>query len=375
MHRGIREFVAWVESHRGVLALQPPASSEQLAAAERRLGAALPTDLRLLLQRFNGGELPGGVLLGVGHEVASIESFSERFRRGDELGAVPFYADGAESLEQAASCELHALDTQAGPVPDTWPVQSIDPHEPQRRPVVHRTLDGWCRLRFAEWSDQAPDGEPLLETYLRQGMRHVEVEPDVAAAHATVAHALRRLGRPEEALEAYLRAARCVPSEPWCDWEALVLAALLGRIQQGFEAASRLVAPAPAARWVQRGASPVGVAHVVARFCARLDPIGADRWLGLLDLLAETIEGPESLHVEAVRVAVAEERDPPPWPQGPRAGLALSAEAPPEAVWHAARKAYLEGRLRAEHLLLDPTLRDVASDPPLAELLRLRRDF
>ena len=39
-----------------------------------------------------------------------------------------------------------------------------------------------------------------LESYLRSGQRHVEIEPDVAVAHATVAHALRRAGKPELAL-------------------------------------------------------------------------------------------------------------------------------------------------------------------------------
>ncbi len=374
MHRGIREFVAWVESQRESLALGSPATSEQFVAAEQRLGTTLPTDLRILLQRFNGGELPGGVLLGVGGGPLSIEGFAERFRRGGELAAIPFYADGAESARDVDGCELHALDAQAGPVPDTWPVQSIDPHEPERRPVVHRTLDGWCRLRFAEWSEEAPEEEPVLEAYLRQGLRHVEVEPDVAAAHATVAHALRRSGRPEDALGAYLRAARCVPPEPWCDWEALVLAALLGRIQEGFEAASRLAAPAPPARWLQRGVSPVGVAHVVARFVIRLDPIGADRWMGLLDLIVETVEGPDGLQVEAVRSAVAEEREPPPWPQAPRAGLVLPS-GDPGAAWEVLRTAYLEGRLRAEHLVLDPALRDAALDRPVTDLLRIRRDF
>ncbi len=374
MHHGVREFVRWVEAHRSELALRPPASAEALAAAERRLGTALPTDLRLLLQRFNGAELPTGLLLGVGGGEGSIETLAEGFRHEGEPGAIPFYADGAEGLEALGQVELHALDAQAGPVPDTWPVISLDPTEPERRPVIHRTLDGWCRLRTAEWSDEVPEDEALLEAYLRQGIRHTEIEPDVAAAHATVAHALRRLGRPMEALQAYLRAARCVPSEPWCDWEALVLAALLGRLQEGFEAASRLAAPAPERRWAQRAVSPAAVAHVLARFATQLDPLLPDRWMGLLDLMAETVAGSERLQVQAVRAAVAEGSEPPPWPQRPRAAVVVAGHSP-EQAWALLEQAYREGRLRPEHLLLDTALQDVALPRPLTDLLYLRRDF
>src|SRR5688500_19565487 len=87
----------------------------------------------------------------------------------------------------------------------------------------------------------------------------------------------------EKALEAYLRGARCIPALPWCDWEALKLAAILGRPVEALEAASRLSARAPEKRWVERSTQPVRVADVVARVAV----LDADKvpWVRLFDLL------------------------------------------------------------------------------------------
>jgi hypothetical protein len=64
------------------IALPPPASAEDLAAAETRLGFALPPFLRRVYADVaDGGFGPGGGLLSVAAAVAA----SERMRSGDEL--------------------------------------------------------------------------------------------------------------------------------------------------------------------------------------------------------------------------------------------------------------------------------------------------
>src|SRR5688500_11261471 len=65
MHRGVREFVRWMEDHRDatVVSLQAPAQARDIQAIEHQVGSPLPADLRLVLGRFNGAGTPAGTLL------------------------------------------------------------------------------------------------------------------------------------------------------------------------------------------------------------------------------------------------------------------------------------------------------------------------
>ena len=245
MHRGVQDFIAWIEQHPhlGGLTRAAPATAAELALVEERIASPLPADLRFVLSRYNGGELPSGQLLSAGEGspdsmLAVADELAERLHmpvRDPDL-LFPFYRsdDGG----------ILAFDRSAGPVADTWPIIDYYLESGEQR-LVHRTFDGFCRLRVAEWTSADFGAEFTLASYLRSGERHVAIEPDVSVAHATVAHALRRAGRPEDALVAYLAAARCVPAQPWCDWEALKLAALLGDGRAAWEALVRLTARAP----------------------------------------------------------------------------------------------------------------------------------
>lgn len=343
----------------------------ELAAVEERIASPLPADLRFVLSRYNGGGLPTGTLLSAGeggtHSMLGVaEELAKRTHRAarDPELLVPFYRsdDGG----------ILAFDRSAGPLADTWPIIDFYVESGEQR-LVHRTFDGFCRLRVAEWS--APDfgGEFSLESYLDSGKRHVAIEPDVSIAHATVAHALRRAGKPERALQAYLVAARCVPAQPWCDWEALKLAALLGDGRAAWESSVRLAARAPKSRWRQRETSPTLVADVLAVIAQRLG-VREERMLRLYDTLHAQAEGErERQHIADVRKALMDGASPP-CPLAPRSpSIAPRADS---ASWLAAlREGYRRGKLRDEDLLFAPSYAVLRAKYALAQVLRVARAF
>ena len=371
MHRGVRDLIRWVSEHEADedVQLNPPASTADIADVEQMLGGPLPADLKLVLTRFNGGALPAGDLLPAGLEPGSIGHTVREYAEavgGDFLDTellLPFHRTPEGSLL--------AFDRSAGPVSDTWPIVDYYVDTDEHR-LTYRTSDGWSRVCVAEWTSDDFHQEFTLDTYLRSGARHAEAEPDVATAHATVAHALRRAGRPLDALEAYLRAARCVPELPWTDWEALKLAAILDQRDQAFEAATRLCSWAPAARWGQRETTPARVAEVIGPLAFR----GGDdeRWMRLLEQLLEQSDEEDQPVVEAIRVATGA-GDPPPPVRPFRAESVVPRLPDLDAWWTAAVAAFSAGTLRDEDLLLDPEMVHLGRVRNFAELLQIRRDF
>ena len=350
--------------------LNAPASTADLNALERQLGAPLPADLRLVLSRFNGGTLPNGQLLTAGIGPGTIEAAVRAFAGAVEADfldpelLLPFFRTHEDSLL--------CFDRSAAPISDTWPIVDYYDDTGDTR-LVYRTFDGWCRHCILDWN--APDflDEFTLDKYLNQGLRHVEIEPDVATAHATVAHALTRAGRPEEALASYLRAARCVPPLAWCDWEALKIAALLEDEARSLEAAGRLCSRAPSEKWEERETTPATVADVLGWCAIRSE----DRspWVRFLDQLHEQAwDDEERDHVHAVRKAVTT-GDALPETIPPRDEPVLPAQDDVEAWWTEARQSYHQGLLRDEDLLLDPILRPLRQQKDVKELLHIRRDF
>jgi len=361
--------VAWVEAHKDELELNPPASSSDIATLEQMLGGPLPTDLKEIYKRFNGGKLPVGHLLPAGNEPGTIGATVREYAEavgGDFLDPellLPFH----RTLEGS----LLAFDRSAGPVSDTWSIVDYYEDTGDHR-LMYRTFDGWCRHCVAEFTSDDFGEDFDLDTYLRSGQRHVAVEPDVATAHATVAHALKRSGRPAEAMESYLRAARCVPPLEWCDWEALKIAALLGDLRAGFEAASRLAARGPERRWNARETTPGRVAEVIG-VLGRSDPEPAP-WLRLFEQLQEQADAAEAVLIQQIAAAV-EEKEALPEPRPLRDEPVVPVQDDMDAWLQAAEQAYAEGYCRDEDLLFDPGLRRLGRVRDLSHLLETRREF
>ncbi len=373
MHRGVQDFIHWVEQHPDFpgLKLNPPPPVADVVAIEERIASPLPADLRTLLLRFNGGVFPSGrllsasgdgkdTMLGALDELATLLSKSVR----DPELLFPFY--------RADDGGILAFDRSAGPVSDTWPILDYYIDSGEQR-LVHRTFDGFCRLRVAEWTAPEFGGEFTLQSYLQSGERHVAIEPDVSIAHATVAHAQRRAGKPEDALASYLRGARCVPSQPWCDWEALKIAVILGDGRSAIEAAARVSSRAPKNRWDQRETTPLMVADVLAVIAPALGE-RREQLLRIYDQLTEQCDDEDDKqHVGAVRRAVfARQIPPPPLP------LRTTAVPPdPDATrfFSSLKEGYRRGKVRDEDMLLDPVYGVLRKQYDFAEVLRIPRAF
>lgn len=375
MHRGVREFVRWMEDHGGSagVVMQPPAQARDVQAIEHHVGSPLPADLRLVLGRFNGAATPAGTLLtaapgpGPTIEAALKEVAAQReasFLDPDLL--LPFH--------RTEHGTVLAFDRSAAPIADTWPIVDYDPDTGEIR-LVHRTFDGWCRLCVSEWVAEVETTFDL-DKYLRQGERHVAIEPDVSIAHVTVGHALRRAGRPEEALASYLRGGRCVPAIAWADWEALKIASVLGDVDAAIESGGRLAKRTPEKVWDQRGTAPSRVAYVLARIVAS-QPEGLRRTalLRALDHLRPQSSGEEDA---AARDAIIEAATsgarpiPLPWPAQE---TAIPPDADLDAWWAAMNAGYRAGQLRDDDLVLDPAYDPLRERFDLGELLRIRREF
>lgn len=373
MHRGVRELIEWIEKQRGsdLVQMNGPATTAELAEIETALGSPLPTDLRLVLVRFNGGEVPNGQLLpagiGPGSIGATIREYAGKVD-ADFLSSeilLPFFRTDEGSLL--------AFDRGAGPVADTWPIVDFDQSSGEHR-LVYRTFDGFCRVCVSDFTSDDFGKDFGLDQYLRKGKRHLDVERDVASAHATVAHAAKRAGLADESLSHYLEAARCVPPLSWCDWEALKLAVLLGEERSALDAASRLCTTAPESIWARRETTPVKVAEVLAQSAIRSRH--PKLWLRYFDSLAFQAKGDESATnaIVALRTAV-ENGTALPTPTQGRSSSVVPPDSDQERWWEAARASYVAGHLRDEDLLLDPALMPLREAKPVAEFLRIRRDF
>lgn len=373
LHRGVQSFTGWLEAHRespGV-ELQPPATTAELSTVEDRTLSPLPADLRVVLGRTCGARLPSGTLLSARTDgplpsiQQALSDLSEALQRSpnDPEMLLPFF--------QSDDGGLLAFDRSAGPVPDTWPIVDYYPENGELR-LVYRTFDGFCRVCVADWTADDFEAPFSLKKYLESGKRHARIEPDVSVAHATVAHALRRAGRPESALRRYLLAARCVPALPWCDWEALKIAALLGDTRAGMEAAGRLCARAPAGRWAKRETTPLQVADVLGYLAASLpskEPV-----LRLFDQLSEQVSGDsERAHIAALRKACFDGSAPPP-PVAVRP-CAVAPDPDLARFKQAIMSAYEAGQVRDDDLLLEPAYAPLRERGELGTVLRVARDF
>lgn len=371
MHRGVQAIISWIADNPGSQGmLGDPATADQLAEVTGIIGSPLPSDLLVLLSRFNGGNLPSGTLLQAGGHgphslLGNLQALAERAGRpvGDPELPLPYFhgEDGS----------LLAFDRGAGPVADTWPIIDCPLGGDEIR-LVHRTFDGWCRLALQQWIARDYGEGFSLARYLRVGKRHVAAEPDVAAAHATVAHALRRSGEPDQALASYLQAGRCLPQLPFCDWEALKVALLLRDVGAALEAGARVCARTSRSGWRARGTTPLRIADALGLLVASVEP--PEPLLRLLDLLIEQAEDPkQAAAITAIREAIFEgDGLPQPHPARP---TAVPAVADFTAWWSALEVAYREGQLREEDLLLDPAYRPMRQYRDPAELLRIPREF
>lgn len=376
MHRGVRELVRWLEDHKADpgVTLQPPARMVDVQALEQDLGSPLPDDLRLVLGRFNGAALPGGAVLltaapGPGSTIEAVlkELAAQR--------AVSFLdPDLLLPFGKTEHGSVLAFDRSAAPVADTWPIVDFD-LETGETNITHRTFDGWCRLSVGEWSADDRESPFSLDKYLRSGGRHADIEPDISIAHVTVGHALRRAGEPERALASYVKGGRCVPPIAWADWEALKLAAVLEDWRSVLEVGGRLCKRARPDTWERRGTTPSRVAFVLARAMRKSAHEDRVPWTRMLEHLSHQAQGDDdATALFAILDAATDDAVAIPLPSPPQTSeVALDSDV--DIAFARVREAYAAGQLRDDDLALDPRYDAIASSYPLADVLRIRREF
>lgn len=369
MHQGVRDLLAWTRANRDnpAVRLHPPARSSELTALERELGQPLPTDLRIVLGYFNGGRLPIAELLpagiGPGTIGGALKSYAQHVGRDflDRELLLPFARTDEDSLL--------AFDRAAGPLADTWPIVDYHPGTRTHR-LVYRTFDGFCRHALSEWTSEDFGGPFSLDLYLRKAERHLEAEGDVAAAHAALAHAERRAGLVAKAIRSYLRAGALIPSEDWCDYEALKLAALTNDAEAGIQAASRLAQPCPRERWARREAEPGRVAEAMGILARRSGKEGA--FLSLLKRLR--LSAYEELPI--VDGIIASLRIGGPIETRPISPAPVVEPSTDRNVYaQRLTDAYVSGALRDENMLFDPGLAPLRDAGWFGELHKIRREF
>src|SRR5690606_35204798 len=125
MHRGVREFIRWVQEQTAAgsetVKVLGPAQQKQVTPLEHQLGTPLPADLKLVIGVFDGAQLPNGVLLGAQPGPGStIEAGLKALAEDADVSfldpelLLPFHRTEAGSYL--------AFDRSAAPVSDTWPI-------------------------------------------------------------------------------------------------------------------------------------------------------------------------------------------------------------------------------------------------------------
>lgn len=374
MHRGVRDYIRWLEDNRTRtdVTLQAPATMRDLTSIEHETGSPIPLDLRLVLGRFNGAVTPAGTLLTAAAGPGStIEAALKEVAAQRECSWLD--PDMLLPFARTEHGAILAFDRSAAPIADTWPIVDYDPESGEVR-IVHRTFDGWCRTCVGEWNHPDFDQPFTLDRYIAAGRRHAEAEPDVSIAHVTVGHGLRRAGEPEDALASYLRGARCVPAVPWADWEALKLATTLHDTRAVLETASRLAKRTPEKTWEMRGTTPSRVVYLVARTLRSESPEPRVQYLRAMDHLAtQATDDDDRAAVRGIIEAI-ETHTPLPPPSPPKTNV-VPPQPDHEAWWQAMRAAYAAGQLRDDDLALDATYDALVEHHVLGDILRIRRDF
>jgi tetratricopeptide (TPR) repeat protein len=214
-----REAVARLPD--GLIRPGAAADEQELAAAERALGLALPAEYASFLRSFDGADLfhEAIVIAGVGasaprelvalnEDVDAAELVFAETAAGDRF---LFSGAGAVTRARAGSDER----VRSGTSFTAW----LDAMVARERILY----DG-----DGEFAPDAfePDGEEVTpRTALRQAERALRHDPGSVEAHCDRGVALRRLGRADEAMASFERAGELDPADPW-PWFDLGRAAL-----------------------------------------------------------------------------------------------------------------------------------------------------
>ena len=194
----------------GLIRVHPPATPEEIAHAEARLGRPLPEGYASFLRSFDGADLfhESVVIAGVGAGASRPLLTLEQDRPGELVFAEALWGD------------RFSLDG----------VGRVLRHDPgaEERALAGTSFDRWLdatvareQVLFGPDGEYAPDvfdpeGQEVVPTIaLRQAERALKVDPGAADFEHARGLALVRLGRREAALAAFRAAADLDAANPW----------------------------------------------------------------------------------------------------------------------------------------------------------------
>ncbi|HXI54949.1 MAG TPA: SMI1/KNR4 family protein [Polyangia bacterium] len=304
----------------GLIRVGPPAAAAAITAVEKQLGRSLPDQLRSFLLSFDGADLFHGAIV--------------------VAGVAPPADPTLVALQEGAAQESDLVFAEAG-LGDRFVLDGKGRVFRVRSGSDERVLSG---STFGKWLDATvareqilydvegefladafePDGEEVTpQTARRQAERALRHDPGSAEAQHDLGTALRRLGRPAQAAQAFAAAAELDPANPW-PWFDLGRALLEESPGQGPAAATAFwkaaeheegLAAARLLAWAARASSQAGdlaqAEKARREAVARHDGIGDD-----LRRAVEAAEGDSDTHTldeaRALLTALTGRAAPPP---------------------------------------------------------------
>ncbi len=213
----------------GLVRLGPPADGAAIAAAERKLGKALPRALADLLSVHDGAELfsESLVIFAVGNQASEFGSLVERNAEHDANRAREAGHTDEIVFGESGDGDLYALELEAPETHDEPRVFRLR-SDAEERWLAGSSLPAFVEAMIAHqallYDDDGefladafePDGEELTPTFaLRQAERALRKDATSAVFQHERGLALRRMGNLPSARAAFAAAAAADPSNPW----------------------------------------------------------------------------------------------------------------------------------------------------------------
>jgi hypothetical protein len=263
----------------GLIRVHPPATPQEIARVEARLGRPLPEAYASFLGSFDGADLfhESVVIAGVGAGAPRSLLALEQDRPGELVFAEALWGDRF-SLDGAGRVLRH------------------DPGA-EERALAGTSFDRWLdatvareQVLFGPDGEYAPDvfdpaGQEIVPTIaLRQAERALKLDPGAADLEHARGLALARLGRRQAALEAFRAAAQLDAENPWPWFDAGRTALALRKpadALSAFRRAAQAAGDAPTAArllaWAVRAAADAGDETAAAKL--RAEAVAKDRTL------------------------------------------------------------------------------------------------
>jgi hypothetical protein len=286
----------------GLIRVRPPAAPGDLSGAEAALGRRLPEEYASFLRSFDGADLfhEAIVIAGVGPAPLALAALN-----GSPAGPETVFAETLAGDRFALDGAGRVLRLRAGS---------------DERGLAGSSFTRWLdatvareQLLYGPDGEFAPDvfdegGEEVLPVIaLRQAERASRVDPGSAEAAYERGLALRRLGRPGPARQAFAAATALDPDNPW-PWFDLGRAALdegrdPGAAAAAFRRAAALEPGAGGARlWVWAARAAIAARDEAGAAEARREALGREPALGPALARAEeqaAADGDEAARAEA----------------------------------------------------------------------------